>query len=323
MLKQLNIRNFRLFEHLQMDGLRRVNLIAGKNNTGKTALLEALRIMKAGEDLSVINYILQQRGQHQINYWERYDPLFCRSALLKAGGNQLEISIDGFRLMRTPAGIRNTNYVFKAIKGSAQNEHQLIQNNPFQHPIIPRDVAVYIPFAVNDYFPLEQLWESIVLTPKEDEVMAILRESILPTLVRLDVKADRILVRISGEDNPVSLKSLGDGAQRMLLIAIALVSAKNNLLLIDEIEAGLHYSVLEKLWEIIFRFAERLNVQVFATTHSSDAIKGFTSLLEKQEYHDQGAFFRLQANRVTGDIEAIAYGPEELSLSLETNLEPR
>lgn len=63
MIKHLHIRNFRLFEDLQLKGLKQVNLFAGKNNTGKTFLLEALRIWAAQGDPTVINHQLAQRGQ--------------------------------------------------------------------------------------------------------------------------------------------------------------------------------------------------------------------------------------------------------------------
>lgn len=323
MLTHLTIQNFRLFKHLHIEGLRRINLFAGKNNSGKTALLEALRIMAAGEDLSVMEYILQQRGRQSANSWEAYDPLFYRPALQSTlGSDSLFIQINNFKLERVGRGGKDTFYNSR-LRGNSKNINQLRNNNPLPNPLFPRDAAVFIPFSTNDYFPLERLWESIVLTPKEDQVMNILKESILPTLVRLDVKPDRTLVRLEGEDKPLPLKSLGDGAQRMLLIAVALVSAKDNLLLLDEIEAGLHYSVLEKLWAVIFRYAEQLNVQVFATTHSSDAIKSFTYLMEQPGNREQGAFFRLQADRKSGETEAIAYDLEQLELSLEANLEPR
>jgi AAA15 family ATPase/GTPase len=102
-----------------------------------------------------------------------------------------------------------------------------------------------------------------------------------------------------------------------------LVSAKNNQLLIDEIETGLHYSVLEQLWALIFKYAQALNVQVFATTHSYDAIKTFTYLTENEGNEDQGAYFRLQTNRKTGLVEAISYDAERLESALETESEIR
>jgi AAA15 family ATPase/GTPase len=50
MLRSLYIQNFRQFRELQIDSLRRINLIAGRNNAGKTALLEALYLLFARED---------------------------------------------------------------------------------------------------------------------------------------------------------------------------------------------------------------------------------------------------------------------------------
>ena len=42
MIKDIEISNFRCFEHTKIEGFERVNLIGGKNNSGKTALLEAI-----------------------------------------------------------------------------------------------------------------------------------------------------------------------------------------------------------------------------------------------------------------------------------------
>ena len=42
MYKSFKIKNFRCFKELAITSFKRVNLIAGLNNVGKTALLEAL-----------------------------------------------------------------------------------------------------------------------------------------------------------------------------------------------------------------------------------------------------------------------------------------
>jgi len=324
MLNELHIRNFRLFEDLKIEGLKRVNLFAGKNNSGKTALLEALRIMAAEKDVSVVHHILNQRGQPITNYWDAYDPLFNRQALKSAKDFQnLTININQFQIGRQFKGVKQIEYFIQNDDDSGSRESLNPQANASNLNVSPRDAAVFIPFGATDHFPLEKLWDSIVLTPKEDKVMEIMQATILPNLVRLDVKPDRTLVRLKGEETPLPLKSLGDGAQRMLLIAIALVSAKDNMLLLDEMDAGLHYSVLEKLWEIIFRFAEDLHVQVFATTHSSDAIKTFVYTLEKLDQGDQGAYFRLQNDRKTAQPEVISYDLARMENAMESNLEIR
>jgi AAA15 family ATPase/GTPase len=324
MVTELNIENFKLFEHLKVEGLKRVNLFAGKNNCGKTALLEALRIMAAKDDLSVIHYILNHRGQNLSYIWETYDPLFNHGVLESTGyGDLAHIKINDFLITRLKKTINRTEYNAQ-INGDIYGLDELRNKMNLPLPVAtPRDVVVFVPFGSNDFFPLDKLWDTIVLTPKEDAVTEILKATILPNLIRLDVKPDRTLVRLKGEEKPMALKSLGDGAQRMLLIAIALVSAKDNMLLLDEIESGLHYSTIEKLWEIIFRYAEELNVQVFATTHSSDAIKTFTYVLEKPENKEKGAYYRMQPNRKTGEIEVVSYDLERLESALESNLETR
>ncbi|MBC7776095.1 MAG: AAA family ATPase [Phycisphaerae bacterium] len=324
MITTLKIENFRLFKNLEIKDLKRVNLFAGKNNSGKTALLEALRISAAGEDLSVMRYILQQRGETMFNFWDMYDSFYYRPALDEMRSQKdkmLGFRINQFRFQRKFEGERNVQY-FIMRTGSPFNTNNLTNNLP--SPLLPRDKYVYVPFSTSDHFPLAYYWDQVALTPKEDKVVEILRDTILPNLVRLDVQQnDRIMVRLLEEERPIPLKNLGDGAQRMLLIAIALVMAKDNVLLIDEIETGLHYSVLEKIWGIIFKYSKELNVQVFATTHSQDALRAFMYLLEKPENKEEGVFFRLQLNSKDGQVEAIRYEPESLELSLESNLDPR
>ena len=83
------------------------------------------------------------------------------------------------------------------------------------------------------------------------------------------------LVRTETNPEPMPLKSMGDGLTRLLQVMLSLVNATNGVLLIDEFENGLHWSVQSKVWESVFRMAMILNVQVFATTHSRDCIIGF------------------------------------------------
>lgn len=119
------------------------------------------------------------------------------------------------------------------------------------------------------------------------------------------------------------LKNFGEGLNRLLIIAMALVSAEDNLLLIDEIDTGLHYSVQKQLWEIVFEFAKKLNTQVFATTHSEDCIKAFYSVSTRDEFDGMGKYFTLSRKRNSEEIIALEYEKEDLELALESNLETR
>jgi predicted ATPase len=174
---------------------------------------------------------------------------------------------------------------------------------------------------------LAALWDLTGLTELESEVINSLKliEPKVSGVAFVDDiskgrREDRIpLVKIEGIDEPLPLKSMGDGITRLFHIIVALVNARNGLLLIDEFENGLHWSVQPKVWDIIFNLSDRLNVQVFATTHSRDCIKGFDTAWNK--YPSLGAFFRLEAK--DGHIKVTEYTSETLTDSIEMDVEVR
>ena len=71
---------------------------------------------------------------------------------------------------------------------------------------------------------------------------------------------------------------MGDGIWRLLALALSLVRARRGVLMIDEIDTGLHYSALEDMWRLVGLTAKRLDIQVFATTHSSDCWKALAAV---------------------------------------------
>lgn len=107
-------------------------------------------------------------------------------------------------------------------------------------------------------------------------------------------------VKLAGTPTPVPLNSMGDGMLRVLQLTLKLLGAKGGFLLIDEFENGLHYSVQEKVWQLVFELAEQLKVQVFATTHSWDCIESFTKVAVARTETD-GVLFRLGRSVRTSD----------------------
>src|SRR5207244_1531771 len=77
------------------------------------------------------------------------------------------------------------------------------------------------------------------------------------------------VVRRRGEER-VPIGSFGDGIWRMFALAVALSRVKGGLLLIDEIDTGLHFTVMTEMWRFVNDVSKEFNIQVFATTHSYD-----------------------------------------------------
>jgi AAA15 family ATPase/GTPase len=101
---------------------------------------------------------------------------------------------------------------------------------------------------------------------------------------------------------------------------LALGNTKDGILLIDEIENGIHYSVQHELWQLIFRLASRLNVQVFATTHSWDCIEGFQKATQ-ENMQEEGLLIRLSLKK--NDVVATLFDKEELAIVTREQIEVR
>ena len=313
MLKELYISNYRLFDELTIPDLGQVNLIAGKNNTGKTALLEALRIWAARGNSSVVNHLLKVRGQFTPDFSGAYLALFTNNTQL----NSIKINEIKLEKIQDRDGFVK-DFIITIPTDLGRDISQLQASVTADYP---QDKSIFVPFNI-PHFPLQLLWENIVLTPLEGDVLDILK-IIEPRLHRIDVNEENSKVLLQGDSKPVSLKSLGEGMSRMLWLAVALVSAKESkLLLIDEFEAGLHHSVQESLWKKVFQYAKEWKIQVFVTTHSMDTVRTFHDVAELPGNAGVGKFFRLQRNR-DGQIEVVGYGEEELATALEFDLETR
>lgn len=171
-----------------------------------------------------------------------------------------------------------------------------------------------------------QLWDNVALTDSEETLVDALH-IIAPEIRRISFLgsqerySNRIpVVRIQGLTEPISLRSMGEGMNRLLGVVLTLVNARNGILLIDEIESGLHYTVQTDIWRLIFEIANKLNVQVFATTHSWDCIEAFQKAAVEDIY-DEGLLVRLE--RKDFGIGATLFSERQLTIATKEQIEVR
>ena len=128
------------------------------------------------------------------------------------------------------------------------------------------------------------------------------------------------MVKAGGQDYPVPLRSLGDGAVRCFAVALALAKSADGFLLIDEAENGIHHSIQAKFWNMVLQTAERNNVQVIATTHSWDCVVGFAQAANELE-DVAGLLVRLE--RPPAGLRPITYDESRLKNISEHGIEVR
>ena len=176
---------------------------------------------------------------------------------------------------------------------------------------------------------VSRLWDAVALTPAEEIVINALRLVLGDGLERIAVVGGRpgafrsperrAVAKLDYSSTPFPLKRLGDGAQRLFGISLALANCRNGILLIDEVENGIHYSIQPALRRMIFRAAEEGNVQVVAATHSWDCVASFA--VAAAENPEEGTFYRLE--RFGDDLNAIQYNEEYLDVAAQQRIEVR
>jgi len=155
------------------------------------------------------------------------------------------------------------------------------------------------------------------------ELLLNVLKIIEPRLKRLSVVllADEpILHGDIGLGRLVPLPYMGEGLVRLADLVMVIGNSPKGVVLIDEIENGIHYAVLPKVWRAIGEAAREFNVQVFATTHSLECIMAAHRAFSGGNTYD----FRLhRLEDVDGKIRAITYDRESLEAAIDMGLEVR
>lgn len=169
------------------------------------------------------------------------------------------------------------------------------------------------------------MFERIVLTPDEATVLRAVR-TIEPTIERIASIGTQgrrggrggrggLAMMVAGQRVPAG--SMGDGLWRLLGVALAMVQARGGVLLVDEIDTGLHYSVLVDMWRLVLETARSLDIQVFATTHSRDCYEALAVVADPGR--TEISLQRIERGRV----EAVAFTESEIRQAAERGLEVR
>ena len=337
-LPDLRIVGFRAFKELEIKRLGRVNLLTGKNNSGKSSVLEALRLYASAGSKNVVLELADARDENAgadpsselaaLNLFNGRITVndLGRSPRFEIGPAQSDaarlIAEAGWWDLHTKQFVESPGLPAVKFRFTALNTTVITSNQ--KDAISASEPAQFVGPSGGSAAIIGELWKRISLTPLEDDLVTCLK------LISSDIERVSVLpsnsnshptpfVRVRGASRPIPLRSLGDGMIRLFGIALALVNAKDEFLLIDEVENGIHYSVLPRLWNFIAQNAERLNVQVVATTHSWDCITAFQQSINGDR--SDGTLTRLDWRG--GAVQAVELTEDDLAIVTQQRIEVR
>lgn len=248
-LSALHIEVYRRLADVHLRELKRFNLLVGGNNSGKTSVLEACHLLVAQSDTRGLHEVLRLRGR-----WADALP-------------------EWWALANIPAAV---------IRGERDGREVALRMKKGEFAVTGMESALCrtacsLPFVTGADEQL-RLWneESLRLGSKA-AVLRFLRERVSPGLLDIELVEGRRFM-ISHEDpqqSGLDLTALGDGAQRVFRIGLLFAAVAGGVALIDEIDSGVHASLLDDFIALVQELAVQFNVQVLASTHSRECVDAF------------------------------------------------
>ena len=373
MIRSVQLEDYRGFRHYSLDGLSRVNLLVGKNNSGKTSILEAVNLLASGGDVRVLSRIARQRGELLYDPDEResrrtpyidvshffYGHHFGLGSHfgLHADDGMGRLDVYALSVQDTPE--EGQKLLFDEIvsrSGLGIAIHSESDKFPVfrSGPVIPvsEEGAMSLDFALRyarisnkskaddgsvqfvtqdslERGSMSEMWDRVITEGKEQDVvnaMRILEPSLTSVAFLSGERTYKfeprggILVGFEGTQRRFPLGSYGEGMRRLLALSLSLTRSRNGILLIDEIDTGLHYSIMGDMWRLVVEAAVRYNIQVFVTTHSFDCVRGLVWLCK--HYPLLGRDISLQ--KIEHDLPfAVSLNAREIVIAYDQDIEVR
>lgn len=223
--------------------------------------------------------------------------------------------------------------------GDFFGRRRVVPKSRYEEGVVPYPHS-YVPCRFNTQDALAEAWDEVVLTDGENLAIESLRiiERDTQALAFVQVTRPRInrasgsggrmvderiaMLKLQGVDAPVPLQAMGDGMARVLQLVLSALRAGSGMLLVDEIENGLHFSVQQRIWELMFTLAEQNGLQIFATTHSYDCVKAFSAVAISRKQVD-GRLLRMERMSEGGESVASNVSEQALSDLVDAQIEVR
>lgn len=347
MFESIHIENFRGLKTADISGFRPINLFFGKNNSGKSSVLEAIFLISGQSNpalpLTINNLRNYQRFTENDLALDFYNLQTEREISISADAspsrkltisplksNSKDLPLDRLTegVSDTAAGYYGLKLTYTLGEDGKDYKSEIIIKQGEETKGRTRIDARYKEKLFSMYLPssyvqlsVSDKYAKIVENKQEKDILTVL-QGIEPKIRDLQLVGNDLLVDI-GLPQRLPINVMGDGLRKMLANIIAVYGCRDGILLIDEVDNGFHYSAMKLLWKSLFHAARINNVQLFITTHNIDSLKGLVAFLQEEEdYRDDVAAYNL-IKSADDRLETVRYDYSKINYAIEQEMEMR
>lgn len=352
--KNIKVKNFRGFNQITLEGLSKINIFLGKNDIGKSSLLESVFLITGMSNPLLPNTINQLRtpGNIKINQLKY---IFHNADYTKLPTFEAELDTENRKLVINPEfnitdpfneNTKNTQVFFSNVDNAQIQGLQFsfackkkdtnttvkysnffkVENGRINYKQDPRYkeeiIATYIPSGTNDGEALAN-FSDLVRMQKKDLFIDIFNK-FDDRITNIEALPDNLYLSIKGCKEMLPISMAGDGIRRFINIIVTAANPKKGIVLIDEIENGLHHSAYELLWKNIIKLANINNIQFFITTHNEETLKSLCNVLEENKHIDSSFIKLYKIDQINSEgHETYVYNADGLLEAIKNGIELR
>ncbi|MDX8377371.1 MAG: ATP-binding protein [Mariprofundales bacterium] len=354
MIDSVFLDNYKQFKEFEINGLKRINILSGENNTGKTSVLEAVFMFydRRAPDFTLKQFVWRGVNTVELKADSLWQPLFSNFDLSKKitikvndNGNEEKAIYQHIENFNTSLAINPNNtprnqtfsssnmlteslkcsYFYKKKNVGESNlfiNSDKLSMNTNKLEKAKKDVAfVHSSARGNLSSDSEKLGKIDVENGLKDitEFLKII-EPRLTSLSIIPNGQQSLIYGDIGLKRKIPISYMGEGITKFLSILVTIATTKNGIICLDEIENGIHYSLFPKIWEILDKMTKTYNCQLFITTHSRDVLHGLNEYYKNSEIKDI-SFIRLDT--INDSIIPKMYDSSMLLTAMEREWEIR
>ena len=326
------IEHYKVFQNFKIDKLNKINIFAGFNNTGKTTLLEAIFLLTKQNNMSSFFEMIRLKNKLETLNTTYLNDYFNSNIKIEGVFNNIETKIKIEKYEASDIDKKDdylASYkIFSQIDtDSLTNITHTFEYNPLQRFYEKIEVLCNSIFKSPYFYNRNEIINTHYKNVQVKEfslIIKFIKEHIdnniddIELTEKNEIKRFLVDTKIFPEKS-VDITSYGEGLQRIFEIALSFAYCKNGVLLIDELETAIHYSLLIDFTKFIQELAVKFNVQVFITSHSKECIKAFVN----NDSHNEDINFYTMVRDADNKIQTINYDNKSLWNELEQNLEVR
>ncbi len=355
MLTNIYVKNFRCFSEIEVNNFKTINLIGGDNNSGKTALLEAV-FLSSFHDYPVVSILRQLRGEGEniikITPEKTWDYFFYNFNKDKNIQFNSEYHGGGTSSMEL-SHLYGVEPVLKALSNFTDSKGKLSEllSSKFSDTVFLNMLGnhegnsfnyLYYPDKENGKIGSFKSPKDFKTTPFLHSIKRIQNKSIAKLytdakpfrdifdkiLQTIDSRIIKSVIETPWEESilhlelnngmPVPINMFGDAVKKVVEIALVMLNTQNSMIFIDEIENGIHYTKHHELWRFLFQIAKDNKLQIFATSHSGEMIRTFNEVAHNTEFDKDAMYFEMYKDP-RGFIVANPLDMDMLNYAILTN----